>query len=179
MTIRRALLTGLLLAALPACSHHPRQAPPSADAGVVVVPNQLQACANLPACEDACQRGSGADCLSAASSYSMGGDAGPRDEARAATLFSTACGLGSGPGCNLAGRAYEFGHGVTVDFAKALSDYEQACTLGYQGGCYNVAVCLENGRGAPRDQARAASLYRQVCTAGSQAACAAASRLAP
>jgi TPR repeat protein len=168
----------VLLASLPACSHHPREAPPSGDAGIVIVPNQLQACANLRSCEDACQLGSGADCLSAAGSYSTGQGV-PADEARAAALFAAACALHSGAGCNLAGRAHEFGHGVPVDFAKALADYEQACGLGYQGGCYNVAVCLENGRGAPKDEGRAASLYRQVCAAGSQAACTAAARLEP
>lgn len=185
MTSWQPLLWAALLASLPACSRHPRQGPPPGNEGTdggtpgaVVVPNQLQTCANLPACEAACQRGSGADCLSAASSYSTGNGVA-RDETRAAALFSAACGLRSGPGCNLEGRAHEFGHGVPVDFVKALADYEQACSFDYLGGCYNVAVCLENGRGAPRDDARAATLYRQVCAAGSQAACAAATRLEP
>jgi TPR repeat protein len=88
------------------------------------------------------------------------------------------CTLGSGPGCNLAGRAHEFGHGAPVDLGKALAFYERACDEGYMGGCYNVAVTVENGRGTPRDEARAAALYLKVCEAGSQVACAAAHRLA-
>jgi TPR repeat protein len=184
VTLRRGLLAGaiagLSLALLPACSSRGRAAPPSpsGDAGVVVVPNQLHACADLPACEDACRRGSGADCLSAADSYSTG-EGVRQDEARAAALFEAGCALQSGPGCNLAGRMHEFGHGVPLDFARAFAFYEQSCGLEYMGGCYNVAVLLENGRGAATDAVRAASLYEKVCAAGSQVACAAVARMEP
>jgi TPR repeat protein len=163
----------VLAASLSACSSRGRDAPPPADAGVLAVENQLRACADLPACEEACRRGSAGDCLSAANSYSTG-DGAPRDEARAAALLEAACSLRSGPGCNLAGRIHEFGHETARDFARALSLYEQACRLEYMGGCYNVAVMLENGRGAASDAGRAASLYRRVCAAGSQIACVAA-----
>jgi TPR repeat protein len=176
--LARALAAGVLCAWLPACASPSHGAPVPADAGVVAVPSKLRACADLAACEEACSRGSAADCLSAGSSYNTG-DGAPRDDARAASLFQSACALRSGPGCNLAGRMHEFGHGVPADLTRALSSYEDACGLGYAGGCYNVAVLLEHGRGAPRDLDRAASLYRRVCGEGSQTACAAASRLAP
>jgi TPR repeat protein len=175
----KGAIAGLLLAWIPACSSRGHAAPPSGgDAGVVVVPNQLHACADLPACEDACRRGTSADCLSAADSYSTG-EGVLKDEARAATLFEAGCALQSGPGCNLAGRMHEFGHGVPPDFAKAFSFYEKSCGLEYMGGCYNVAVLLENGRGAARDAVRATSLYEKVCAAGSRVACAAVERLSP
>jgi TPR repeat protein len=180
VTLRRGLLASMaaavLLASPAACSSRGHDAAPSGDAGVVAVPNQLRPCENLPACEEACRRGSAPDCLSAANSYSMG-DGVPEDEARAAAKFEAACALGSGPGCNLSGRTYEFGHGVPLDVARALVLYERACGLEYLGGCYNVAVLLENGRGAPKDLERALSAYGKVCAAGSQTACAAATRV--
>ncbi len=168
----------VLLVSLSACSGSKRAAPPQGDAGVVVTPNHLQACADVPLCEAGCRNGAAEDCLAAATSYGEGKGA-PRDEARSAAFFAAGCTLGSGPGCNLAGRAYEFGHGVPVDFPKAFSFYEKACNGDYIAGCYNVAILLEKGRGTPKDDARAAALYAKVCSAGSQVACESAERLKP
>ncbi len=114
---------------------------PVPDAGLALVPGAPPPCAELGACERACDGGSGA-------------------------------------ACTLAGRDYEFAHGVAADAPRALALYERACRLGYVAGCYNVAVVLERGKGVPRDLARARELYAQVCRAGSSIACEAADRLA-
>jgi len=99
----------------------------------------------------------------------------PPDGGGSLASLSPACDRGDGSACMLAGRLYEFAHGVDTDLAKALSLYERSCALGYGPGCYNVAVLLEKSR---QNLGRAAALYQQVCATGSPTACAAAARLA-
>jgi TPR repeat protein len=172
------MLVGLTLVSLAACSHRTADAPSGSDAGVVLVPNMLRTCSDLPTCEDWCRRGSASECLAAANNYSTGvGTA--KDETRATHLFEEACSLQDGAGCNLAGRAHEFGHGVPINLPSAVSLYGRACDLDYQGGCYNLAIVLERGSGTTRDVEEALRLYRNLCTVGSPTACAAAERLEP
>jgi uncharacterized protein len=176
MRLAPSMLLSLLLAS-GGCDKPSREVPLERDGGAITIPNRIRACEEPSRCVDACNRGSVKDCVAAANSYSTG-DGVDIDEARATTLFESACALKSGSGCNLAGRMHEFGHGVRVDFTKAFALYERACGLRFEGGCYNVAIMAERGRGTPVDLPKAASLYREVCAAGSPAACEAASRLA-
>jgi TPR repeat protein len=146
------------------------------DGGAITVPNALQPCVDVAACEVRCDAGAAADCLGAGNAYATG-QGTPRDERRANGLLVRSCDLGNEPACTFAGRMYEYAHGVAMDLPRAMSLYERACQKGYLGGCYNVALMLENGRGTAHDEVRASALYRQVCAGGSSAACEAATRL--
>lgn len=152
------------------------QPAPAPSSSVVILANEIGACADVEACVRECEGGSADRCRRLAASYGFGKGV-PRDEAKATELYEKACGMGDGAACTSAGQMYEYHHGVAKDDTKAAMFYGQGCAKGWAAGCYNEGIMFENGRGVPKDTTRALQDYDKACGAGSRIACDAARTL--
>ena len=59
----------------------------------------------------------------------------PKDDAKAAHLYETACNAGWEAGCYNLAIMFENGRGVPLDRSKAESLYDAACTAGAKPAC--------------------------------------------
>ncbi|HXU03337.1 MAG TPA: tetratricopeptide repeat protein [Polyangia bacterium] len=85
-------------------------------------------------CDKACAGGDRAACLKLGDllAYAVGG---PKNEQRAATLFTAGCDGGHAPSCLRLAFAYAFGHGVPEDHDRKLELFQKACDLGEKDAC--------------------------------------------
>ncbi len=86
-------------------------------------------------------------------------------------LFTQACDLGNGVGCNGLAIMYSNGWGVEKDLSRAAGLYKRACDSSHMQGCFNLAEMYESGTGVTKDLGRASGLYFQSCDGGIPTAC--------
>ena len=121
-------------------------------------------------CEEACQRGDASSCGRLAERSERGAGV-PRDEARAAALYATACDAADRRACAGLGRMLRLGRGgLARDPSRAVQLFEKACgaDLGDASGSARGCALLGEGYrdaigGLVRDDARAVALFRDAC----------------
>ncbi|MGA2672528.1 MAG: tetratricopeptide repeat protein, partial [Terracidiphilus sp.] len=91
------------------------------------------------------------------------------DEAK--PLFQNACDGGEMAACNNLGLLYEFGLGVTQDFAQARALYRKACDGGQISACTSLGTFFYSGQGVLQDYAQAHALFQRACDAGDTGGC--------
>lgn len=64
------------------------------------------------------------------------------------------------------GVAYDWGAGVTQNYATAAIWYDKAAAQGLAEAKYNLATLFDEGLGAPKDQAAAMAWYREAARGG-------------
>ena len=67
--------------------------------------------------------------------------------------------------CQL-GTMYEFGQGVTNDYAEAMKWYQKAAGQGFSVAQFCLGSMYEKGEGVPRNYAEAAKWYQQAAVRG-------------
>lgn len=126
----------------------------------------------VPYFESACDSGELGACYDLGVLYEDG-EALPKDEAKAMSLYEKACHAQTGDGmaCNNLAVMYEKGRGVAADQDKASQLYQRSCNLGSMLGCRNLARRYLEGKGIEHDPAKAASLLDKACNLGNVEAC--------
>jgi serine/threonine-protein kinase len=136
------------------------------------VPASAGACASgaTAACEAACAVNRSGSCLELAEALDKGVGA-PKDIARAANLYQTACDSGSGVACNDLGVLYAGGDGVTRDALKAFSLYRKGCDNGSPTACVNLGAMQFEGNGVPKSEDLGTAFFLRGCEAGDASGC--------
>jgi TPR repeat protein len=124
----RLLCLSLLLGCHRSGDHPPRPSEP------IKVAAGLPSCADVADCERACRTGVSGACVEAGRLYEYG-HAGPRDPARAFSLYERSCTLGDASGCFNAAILLEIGRGTSKDPRRAAALYERVCRMGASPGC--------------------------------------------
>jgi TPR repeat protein/tetratricopeptide (TPR) repeat protein len=99
------------------------------------------------------------------------GNEGPKDLAKAFTLYNRACTGNAFWSCTNLGNSHKHGYGVAANQKKALESYKKACDGNNQPGCSNLGDMYANGRGVSRNMNKAVELYRSACDALEPYAC--------
>jgi TPR repeat protein len=133
----------------------------------------------------ACDAGNGAGCDSLGKMYRdgmfdinlggamirMSGPDFPKDETKAATLFTKACEAANGAGCTDLGNMYVSGTVVSKDETRAVALYTKACDAGDGPGCSNLGSMYRDGSGVPKDIDNALLYLDKGCKMGNQWGC--------
>lgn len=93
------------------------------------------------------------------------GDGIPKDLAKAAELYRTACDAdeASMEACHWLAGLQMTGEGVAKDTAKAAALYTRACDGGYANGCYMLGLYYNEGKALAKDDAKAVALFTKAC----------------
>jgi hypothetical protein len=121
-------------------------------------------------CEAACAANEPQSCYELAKMVAKG-DGVPKDPARAATLYQTACDGGVLAACSNLGAVYAVGDGVAQDATKAVALYKRACDGGYATACLNLGAMHFEGNGVPKNESLGARLFFRACDAGEPLGC--------
>ena len=95
----------------------------------------------------------------------------PKDLARAATLYQSACDGGVVAACNNLGALYGRGDGVPHDDAKAVELYKRACDRDFARACFNLGTMHWEGHGLPKNESVGARLFFRACEGGEPLGC--------
>lgn len=111
-------------------------------------------------------------CLKLGRRYDTG-DGVPKDPAKAAALYGTACDAGAETvqACHWLAWLLMKGEGVPKDKAKAVALYTKACDGGYANGCYMLALFYNEGKELAKDDAKTVALLTKACNGWILAAC--------
>jgi len=90
------------------------------------------------------------------------------DYSKALQAWNTAAAAGESRAQYSLGYLYQFGLGVTADFATARDWYEKAAAQNNPDALYALGILYEAGRGVPRDLAQAMDYYRKAANTGAQ-----------
>jgi uncharacterized protein len=82
---------------------------------------------------------------------------------KAISLFTKACDLKDGGGCDGLGLMYQDGTGVPQDDKIAKSFYQKGCDAGSMIACVDLGFFWNNGRGGDKDYAEALTNYKKAC----------------
>ena len=101
------------------------------------------------------------------------GDGVPKDLAKAAELYRTACDADAETveACHWLAGLHMTGEGVPKDAAKAVTLYTKACDGGYLNGCYMLGLYYTEGKALAKDDAKAVALFTKACNALHVRAC--------
>jgi TPR repeat protein len=91
-----------------------------------------------------------------------------KDEAFA--LFQAGAKHGDGYSMNNLGFSYQWGIGVTQDYAKAREWFEKAAAKDIKHAMINLGQLYENGYGVPQDYAKAREWYEKAAAKGNASA---------
>lgn len=72
---------------------------------------------------------------------------------------------------NNLGVAYEYGTGVSQDYAKTIELYEETAGKGSMEAQYNLGVMYENSQGTIENKVMAKKYFKQACESHYQSAC--------
>jgi TPR repeat protein len=94
------------------------------------------------------------------------GEVGVPDNDQALRRLRSAAHRGSARAQFELGVAYDWGAGVTQNYATAAIWYEKAAAQGLAAAKYNLATLFDEGLGAPKDHAAALAWYREAARGG-------------
>ncbi|MBT5779406.1 MAG: hypothetical protein HOI02_08365 [Rhodospirillaceae bacterium] len=94
------------------------------------------------------------------------GEVGVADSEQALRRLRSAAHRGSAHAQFELGVAYDWGAGVTQNYATAAVWYEKAAAQGVAEAKYNLATLYDEGLGAPKDHAVALAWYREAARGG-------------
>ena len=94
------------------------------------------------------------------------GEVGTPDDEQALRRLRSAAHRGSAEAQFELGVAYDWGIGVTQNYATAAIWYENAAAQGVAEAKYNLATLYDEGLGAPKDHAVALAWYREAARGG-------------
>jgi len=94
------------------------------------------------------------------------GEIGMPDNDQALRRLRSAAHRGSPQAQFELGVAYDWGSGVTQNYATAAIWYDKAAAQGLAEAKYNLATLFDEGLGAPKDQAVAMAWYREAARGG-------------
>jgi uncharacterized protein len=114
---------------------------------------------------EACEGGMARACARAAWEWKHGFRNMPVDPRQALQLYTQACLLGDGAGCDELGDALRTGSAIPKDLTGAAEAYGLACMVAYPPGCRSLAGMHRRGE-VTADLPRARALERFVCDAG-------------
>ena len=92
------------------------------------------------------------------------GFAGPKDLAKAFSLFSRAAKGADSESCLLLSKMYDLGEYVEKDDGMAFEWLNKAVERGAKGYLYNLGVFYYNGKGVEKDRAKAKELWQRAAT---------------
>jgi uncharacterized protein len=106
--------------------------------------------------------------------FAIGGDAVPRDMAKALKYLRYACDAGDAMGCLNTGNINQglAGPGVPIDLPAARTAFENGCTGGSGESCGRLSLMVLHGEGGPANHDQAVALRAKSCTLGFAKACA-------
>jgi TPR repeat protein len=114
--------------------------------------------------QKACSTRQPLPCLKLGLRYNRG-DGVPKDLAKAAALYGTACDADAETvqACHWLAYLLMTGEGVPKDSAKAVALYTKACDGGYTNGCYILGLFYNEGKQLAKDDAKAVALLTRAC----------------
>jgi len=96
---------------------------------------------------------------------------GLKHYSEASPLLDRACAGGSWDACEVLGKMYREGLGVTKDPSRAAALFEKGCNAGHAPACESLGSSYQNGQGVGQDDTQAVSLYAKSCDAGVPKGC--------
>jgi len=124
-------------------------------------------CGPVGDCTKRCLAGDGDSCADLAFSTEIGAN-GPKDRAKARTLYERGCSLGSLDACEGVASCYATGHGCAQDIPRANHMREELCAKGKVSACRMAAILLLTELHRPSDGLRVAD---HACRLGDADSC--------